>query len=292
MGIKDPHDLALQDWMGSAQGSTATETHWPRRSAAAYVDFAAGEKRSWLRGDGPPGAYPVVGCGRARRRAGRGATATRCRASTLTWGTGPGVVAPPFERRVREAVARGLGSSCASATSVDELVVVRRRGRPACAARSSSPAPCARGEPSSRTAVGDFELDRAGRASSPRGGIGGNHELVRAQLAGAARHAADARWSAACPTHVDGRMLAHRAGRRRQRHQPRPHVALRRGHRATGTRSGRNHGDPHPPRALVAVVRRARAAGCRPRSSPASTRSGRSPTSWWLLHKGRVRPGS
>lgn len=48
LGIKDSYDLALQDWMGTA-GFDRQEDHWPRKWAEAYVGFAAGEKRSWLR---------------------------------------------------------------------------------------------------------------------------------------------------------------------------------------------------------------------------------------------------
>src|ERR1700722_14328778 len=44
---RDPHELALQDWMGTA-GFDRDEDHWPKRWAEAYVAFAAGEKRSWL----------------------------------------------------------------------------------------------------------------------------------------------------------------------------------------------------------------------------------------------------
>src|SRR3978361_997139 len=47
MGIRDSRELALQDWLGSAQFGR-DEDHWPRAWAHAYVDFAAGEKRSWL----------------------------------------------------------------------------------------------------------------------------------------------------------------------------------------------------------------------------------------------------
>ncbi len=43
LGIRDSHDLALQDWMGSA-GFDREEDLWPRRWAEAYVDFASGEK--------------------------------------------------------------------------------------------------------------------------------------------------------------------------------------------------------------------------------------------------------
>src|ERR1700759_4154938 len=59
MGVHDSHELALSDWMGSAQFDRQ-EDHWPRRWAEAYVDFAAGEKRSWLRSMGHR-VFPVVG---------------------------------------------------------------------------------------------------------------------------------------------------------------------------------------------------------------------------------------
>src|ERR1700730_5702275 len=46
LGVRDSRDLALQDWLGSASFDR-TEDDWPRQWAEAYVDFAAGEKRSW-----------------------------------------------------------------------------------------------------------------------------------------------------------------------------------------------------------------------------------------------------
>ena len=59
MGIRDSHELALQDWLGSA-GFDRPEDEWPRRWAEAYVEFAAGEKRSWLHAKGVR-FFPVVG---------------------------------------------------------------------------------------------------------------------------------------------------------------------------------------------------------------------------------------
>ena len=62
--IRDSAELALEDWMGSA-GFDRPEDHWPREWASArewakaYVDFASGEKRSWLRAQGI-GLFPVV----------------------------------------------------------------------------------------------------------------------------------------------------------------------------------------------------------------------------------------
>src|SRR5580698_5628410 len=57
--IKDSHELAWQDWLGTA-GFDRDEDAWPRRWAEAYVDFAAGEKRAWLNAMGHK-VFPVVG---------------------------------------------------------------------------------------------------------------------------------------------------------------------------------------------------------------------------------------
>src|ERR1700751_3896971 len=47
--IKDSHELAWQAWLGTAAFDRLDdEDVWPRKWAEAYVDFAAGEKRSWL----------------------------------------------------------------------------------------------------------------------------------------------------------------------------------------------------------------------------------------------------
>ena len=104
--IRNSRELALQDWLGSA-GFDRTEDHWPRRWAEAYVDFAAGEKRTWLRQQGLK-IFPIVGW--AERggylATGHGNSVPRFH---VTWGTGPGVI-EPFIRRVREAEARGLVS--------------------------------------------------------------------------------------------------------------------------------------------------------------------------------------
>ena len=104
MRIRDSHALALQDWMGSAQFDRP-EDHWPRKVAEAFIDFAAGEMRPWLHAMGmrwfPVVAWPERGGGLAH---GHGNSVPRFH---LAWGTGPGVL-EPFERRVREHVARGL----------------------------------------------------------------------------------------------------------------------------------------------------------------------------------------
>src|SRR6201747_1748796 len=103
LGIKDSFVLALQDWMGSA-GCDRDEDLWPRRWAEAYVAFAAGEKRGWLRAMGHR-IFPVVGWaeGGGYDAMSHGNSVPRFHVS---WGTGPGVV-EPFERRGRAAQARG-----------------------------------------------------------------------------------------------------------------------------------------------------------------------------------------
>ncbi|NGO78993.1 FAD-binding dehydrogenase [Streptomyces sp. YC504] len=197
--IKDSHDLALQDWMGTA-GFDRDEDHWPRKWAEAYVDFAAGEKRSWLYGQGVR-FFPVVGW--AERggydATGHGNSVPRFH---ITWGTGPGLVAP-FERRVREGVARGL-------------VELRFRHRVTGLSRSAGSVDTVsgeileassieRGQESSRTATGTFEL-KAQAVIVTSGGIGGNHDLVRKAWP-ARLGTAPEKLLSGVPAHVDGLML-------------------------------------------------------------------------------------
>src|SRR5688500_12231738 len=95
MGIKDSFDLAWQDWEGSA-GWDRDEDHWPRRWGRAYVEWAAGEKREWLRTFGVS-FFPVVGWAERGdgRAGGHGNSVPRFH---IPWGTGTGVVAPFIER--------------------------------------------------------------------------------------------------------------------------------------------------------------------------------------------------
>lgn len=197
--IKDSHALALQDWMGTA-AFDRPEDHWPRKWAEAYVDFAAGEKRSWLHQQGVR-FFPVVGW--AERGGydaqGHGNSVPRFH---ITWGTGPGLVAP-FERRVREGVARGLvqlkfrhrvSGLSRSAGSVDTVT-----------GEVLEASDVERGKASSREVAGTFEF-RAQAVIVTSGGIGGNHDLVRANWPERLGTPPE-RMVAGVPAHVDGRML-------------------------------------------------------------------------------------
>ena len=200
MGIKDSYELALQDWLGSA-GFDRPEDEWPRRWAEAYVGFAAGEKRSWLHSKGVR-FFPVPGW--AERGGygpeGHGNSVPRFH---ITWGTGPGVVAP-FEREVRAAVESGQ-VQLRFRHKVDELTA---SGGVVDGVRGSilAPSRAARGEQSSREVIGEFEL-RAQAVIVTSGGIGGNHELVRRHWPERLGHPPE-HMLCGVPDHVDGRMLA------------------------------------------------------------------------------------
>jgi predicted oxidoreductase len=200
LGIRDSYDLALEDWLGTA-GFDRAEDHWPRKWAEAYVAFAAGEKRSWLNALGLR-LFPVVGWA---ERGGYGALGhgNSVPRFHVTWGSGPGVVAP-FERRVREAAGRGR-IILKFRHRVSELI---RSGDIVDGVRGEilEPSAVERGQPSSRVAVGEFTL-RAQAVIVTSGGIGANHDLVRQswpeRLGRPPKH-----MLSGVPDHVDGRMLA------------------------------------------------------------------------------------
>src|SRR5437868_4864786 len=106
LGVRDTQERARHDWLVTA-GFDRPEDAWPRKWAEAYIAFAASEKRSWLRSQGMR-FFPIVGWAErgGSLAGGPGNSVPRFH---VTWGTGPGVVAP-FERRVRAAAARGLVS--------------------------------------------------------------------------------------------------------------------------------------------------------------------------------------
>ncbi len=198
MGIRDSLDLARQDWEGSA-GFDRPEDEWGRRWAEAYLHFAHGEKRAWLHAQGMRW-FPLVGW--AERggglATGHGNSVPRFH---VTWGTGPAVIAP-FERRVREAQARGL-VDLRFRHKVDALTT--SGGVPdGVAGEILAPTTVARGAASSREAVGSFAL-RAQAILVTSGGIGGNFDLVRKNWPARLGTLPDFLVSGV-PAHVDGRM--------------------------------------------------------------------------------------
>jgi uncharacterized protein len=170
--IHDSVELAWQDWLGTAGFDRPTD-ELPRKWARAYVEFAATEKRDWLRQMGHR-VVPVVGW--AERggsvATGPGNTVPRFH---ITWGTGTGVV-EPFERRVRAAADAGrlefkFRHRVDAITTTDGVV-------DGVAGTVLEPSSVERGKPTSRTGIGQFEL-HAQAVIVASGGIGGNHDLVR-----------------------------------------------------------------------------------------------------------------
>jgi hypothetical protein len=199
MRIRDSRELAWQDWLGTA-AFDRPEDHWPRKWAEAYVDFACGEKRAWLHGMGVRW-FPVVGWA---ERGGYGAIGhgNSVPRFHITWGTGPGLLAP-FVARVRAAAERGLVTlrfrHRADELTVTDGVVDGVRGT------VLEPSDVPRAAPSSRTPVGDFEL-HASAVVVTSGGIGGNFDLVRANWP-ARLGTAPRNMVAGVPDFVDGRMI-------------------------------------------------------------------------------------
>jgi uncharacterized protein len=197
--VHDSLELARQDWLGTA-GFDRTEDHWPRQWAEAYLQFAAGEKRAWLKEQGI-GFFPVVGWA---ERGGYGATGPGNSVPRfhIVWGTGPGIV-EPFAKRVRAAADAGL-VDLRFRHRVADLVV---DGGAVTGVRGAvlEPSGVARGEASSRTEVEAFEFD-AQAVVVTSGGIGGNHDLVRRNWP-ARLGPAPQRLLSGVPAHVDGHML-------------------------------------------------------------------------------------
>jgi predicted oxidoreductase len=197
LGVRDSHELALQDWLGTA-AFDRPEDYWPRQWAHAYVDFAAGEKRSWLRARGLQ-IFPLVGWA---ERGGYGAQGhgNSVPRFHITWGTGPAIV-EIFARRLRDHPKVRF----AHRHQVDELII---EGDAATGVRGTvlEPSTEPRGVSSSRKLVGQFEF-RASAVIVTSGGIGGNHDMVRANWPKRMGRVPE-QLLCGVPAHVDGRMIA------------------------------------------------------------------------------------
>ncbi|MFJ3234404.1 FAD-binding dehydrogenase [Streptomyces sp. NPDC086787] len=199
--IRDSFDLAWTDWRGSAGfDRVEDEDSWAVRWARAYVEFATGEKRSWLASHGIS-LLPTVGWAeRGDLRAdGHGNSVPRFH---IAWGTGTGVVAP-FARHAQQAERDGL-LTFHHRHRVDELVVedgTARGVRGTLLAPDDSP----RGVTSNRDRAGEFELT-AQAVIVTSGGIGADHDIVRRYWP-ERLGTPPARMVTGVPSYVDGRML-------------------------------------------------------------------------------------
>ncbi|WP_194411456.1 FAD-binding dehydrogenase [Microbacterium cremeum] len=198
LGVRDSLELARQDWFGNA-GFDREEDLWPRRWAEAYLQFAHGEKRSWLRQKGV-GFFPIVGW--AERG---GYTATGPGNSVprfhITWGTGPGLVAP-----FQAAVEAGEAAGRVTILPRHRVTTLTMSGGAVTGAEGDvlAPSGAARGVATSREVVDTFAIT-AGATIVASGGIGGNHDMVR-QWWPERLGPAPATMVAGVPAYVDGSM--------------------------------------------------------------------------------------
>ncbi|TFB13078.1 FAD-binding dehydrogenase [Filobacillus milosensis] len=201
MGIKDSKGLAWQDWLGSAGFDRLNdEDIWAKKWAEAYVDFAAHEKRDWLKSLGIK-FFPVVGW--AERGGyladGHGNSVPRFH---IVWGTGPAIV-EAFEKRVRSHMNNGVVKYLPR-HQVDEIISDDGQVN---GVKGSilEPSSAGRGEKSSRHVVGEFEY-HANAVVVSSGGIGANFDLIRENWPERLGNSPQNMISGV-PDHVDGRML-------------------------------------------------------------------------------------
>ncbi|MEE9313654.1 MAG: FAD-binding dehydrogenase [Rhizobiaceae bacterium] len=200
MKIKDTPELALMDWMGSAQFDR-TEDHWPRQFAESYIEFASGPMRSWLHDMGMRW-FPVVGWAErgGSLATGHGNSVPRFH---ITWGTGPGII-EPFVDRVLEHAKSGL-IKLKFRHRVSNIIMTNGAAT-GVSGEILANDPKNRGQKSSRKVVSDFEF-QADSVIVTSGGIGGDFELVKQNWPIDRLGQPPKNMIAGVPDHVDGRMI-------------------------------------------------------------------------------------
>lgn len=197
LGVRDSAELALADWLGSADFADDGSDRWGRAWAEGFVDFAAGDLRPWLHRQGVRW-FPLVQW--AERggylASGHGNSVPRFH---VTWGTGPGLV-EPFVRALLAGHRDGrvdvrFRHRVTALTTTDGRVTGVRGD-------VLAPSSAERGAPSTRDVVRTFEAD-APAVVVATGGIGADHALVRATWPASAGRLPD-RMLSGVPDSVDG----------------------------------------------------------------------------------------
>ncbi|MGY4645596.1 FAD-binding dehydrogenase [Cellulomonas sp. URHB0016] len=197
LGIQDSAELALADWLGSAAFVDDGSDRWGRAWAEGFVDFAAGEMRPWLHGQGVRWFPLVQWAERGGYLAdGHGNSVPRFH---VTWGTGPGIL-EPFVRVLLDARREGR-ADVRFRHRVTEVVTTDGRVT-GVRGEVLAPSGVERAVPSSREVLEPFELT-ASAVVVATGGIGANHDLVRATWPASAGRLPQ-RMLSGVPDHVDG----------------------------------------------------------------------------------------
>ncbi|MDQ0158899.1 FAD-binding dehydrogenase [Alkalibacillus salilacus] len=200
MGIRDSYDLARQDWFGSAAFDQGEHDDWGKQWAEAYLDFAANEKRQWLKNLGIS-FFPVIGW--AERGGyladGHGNSVPRFH---IVWGTGPGIL-DPFKKLVSKYIDGGLVTYLprhqVNSLLKENNAVVGVEGSVLVDDESE------RGEKSSREVKDSFHY-KADHVVIATGGIGANFKLIRENWP-ERLGPPPKQMISGVPDHVDGKMI-------------------------------------------------------------------------------------
>lgn len=200
-GVKDSYDLALNDWMGSAQFDRLDgEDYWAEQWAKAYVKFATYEKEDYLHRMGIK-LTPILGWAErgGSSASGHGNSVPRFH---ITWGTGPGLV-EPFTNYVLQQEQAGrvtyLPRHQVTAIDIEDNQVRHISGN------ILEESDVERGAPSSRKVIDTFSYDVENLVITS-GGIGANIELIKKywpkRLGNAPQHMIQG-----VPDSTDGRLI-------------------------------------------------------------------------------------
>lgn len=199
LGIKDSYELAVQDWMGSADFDRE-EDYWPKKWAKAYLKFATEEKYIYITSLGVK-FFPIVGWAERGDGSaeGHGNSVPRFH---IPWGTGTGLI-KPFVKKAYQANKEGL-LEFKFRHRVNRLIIENGKfvgvEGDVLADDTSE-----RGEKTNREIIKEFSL-RAKNIVIASGGIGANLEMVKKNWP---KRLGNPPESMVCgvPDYVDGKMV-------------------------------------------------------------------------------------
>ena len=174
LGVKDSYELALNDWLGTAQfDRLEDEDYWAKKWAESYVYFATYEKEAYLKSMGIK-LTPMLGWAERGGASanGHGNSVPRFH---ITWGTGPGLINPFINyvlKKEKEGKFRFLTRHQITNIDIHNNKIKEISGN------ILEPSNVDRGEPSSRNIIDTFSYDVECLVIST-GGIGGNETMIK-----------------------------------------------------------------------------------------------------------------
>lgn len=201
MGIRDTFERAWKDWsLAAGFDRLDGEDFFGEQWAKAYVSFATHEKYAYLKSKGIR-FFPVVGWAErgAILKGGYGNSVPRFH---ITWGTGPGIVAP-----FKEAVLRAQKTGQLTYLPRHEVTaLMMKEGRvTGVSGNVLEEDSAARGEATNRMVKQSFQL-KAEAVVIASGGIGANLQLVKENWPARLGKPPE-QMLAGVPSYVDGKLL-------------------------------------------------------------------------------------